>query len=83
MTFASVLFGTLGGIAIFVLRAKQPHTPRPSRALGYPVVPTLYVLGSFALVWNTIVEKPTESVAGLGLVALGVSFYFFWSRRSR
>ena len=76
VTFASVLFGTLGGIAIFVLRAKRPDVPRPYRALGYPVIPALYVLGSFALVFNTLMERPTASIAGLGLVALGLPFYF-------
>ncbi len=82
VTFASVLFGTLGGIAIFVLRAKRPQVPRPYRALGYPVIPALYVLGSFALVFNTLMERPTASIAGLGLVALGLPFYFFGPRRA-
>jgi basic amino acid/polyamine antiporter, APA family len=82
VTFASVLFGTLGGIAIFVLRAKRPDVPRPYRALGYPVIPALYVLGSFALVWNTLMERPTASIAGLGLVALGLPFYFLGGKKS-
>jgi APA family basic amino acid/polyamine antiporter len=82
VTFASVLFGTLGGAAIFVLRARQPDMPRPYRALGYPIIPVLYVIGSFALVWNTLVERPTASIAGLGLVALGLPFYFYWSRNN-
>lgn len=81
VTFASVLFGTLGGVAIFVLRVRQPQTPRPYRAWGYPVIPAFYVLGSLALVVNTLLERPTESVAGLGLVALGLPFYAVWSRR--
>jgi APA family basic amino acid/polyamine antiporter len=80
VTFASVLFGTLGGAAIFLLRARRPDVPRPYRALGYPVIPVLYVIGSFALVWNTLMERPTASIAGLGLVALGLPFYFYWSR---
>lgn len=83
VTFASVLFGTLGGAAIFVLRVRRPDVPRPYRALGYPVVPALYVLGSFALVWNTLMERPTESIAGLGLVAIGLPFYVYWSRSAR
>jgi APA family basic amino acid/polyamine antiporter len=84
VTFASVLFGTLGGAAIFVLRWRRPHTPRPYRTLWYPIVPLLYVVGSFALVWNTIVERPTESIAGLGLVALGLPFYwYFGTARSK
>ena len=83
VTFASVLFGTLGGIAIFVLRAKKPDVPRPYRALGYPVIPALYVLGSFALTWNTLMERPGASLAGLGLVALGLPFYWHWSRSDK
>lgn len=83
VTFASVLFGTLGGLAIFVLRAKRPDAPRPYRALGYPFIPALYVLGSMALVWNTLMEKPTESISGLGLVAAGLPFYWYWSRSKR
>ena len=80
VTFASVLFGTLGGLAIFVLRVRRPEVPRPYRALGYPVVPAFYLLGSLALVWNTLVERPTQSIAGLGLVALGLPFYYWWGR---
>jgi APA family basic amino acid/polyamine antiporter len=80
VTFASVLFGSLGGAAIFVLRAKRPDLPRPYRAWGYPVVPAIYVLGSLALVWNTLMERPGASIAGLGLVALGLPFYWRWSR---
>lgn len=80
VTFASVLFGSLGGAAIFVLRAKRPDLHRPYRAWGYPVVPALYVLGSLALVWNTLMERPGASIAGLGLVALGLPFYWHWSR---
>ena len=79
MTFASVLFGVLGGVAIFVLRATRPTHPRPYRALGYPVIPALFVLGSLALVGNTLLERPTESIAGLGLVALGLPFYWYWN----
>jgi len=80
VTFASVLFGTLGGLAIFVLRFRRPGLDRPYRALGYPVIPIIYALGSFALVWNTLMERPTASIAGLVLVALGLPFYMHWSR---
>src|SRR5262245_20143249 len=81
VTFASVLFGTLGGLAIFVLRARRPDAPRPYRALGYPFIPAVYVLGSMALVWNTLMERPTQSIAGLGLVAAGLPFYWHWSKK--
>jgi APA family basic amino acid/polyamine antiporter len=81
VTFASVLFGTLGGAAIFVLRARRPDVPRPYRAVGYPIVPALYMLGSLALVYNTLIERPVASIAGLGLVAAGLPFYRYWKHR--
>jgi APA family basic amino acid/polyamine antiporter len=80
VTFASVLFGVLGGLAIFKLRKSQPGTPRPYRTWGYPVVPLIFVLGSALLVFNTLLERPVESIAGLGLVAIGLPAYWHWRR---
>ena len=80
VTFASVVFGVLGGLAIFRLRTTHAGVPRPYRTWGYPVVPMLFVAGLFVLVVNTLVEKPRESLIGLGLVALGLPGYWYWRR---
>jgi len=78
VTFASVAFGVLGGLAIFRLRRREPDADRPYRTWGYPVVPALFVAGLGVLVVNTVVEKPTESLIGVGLVALGLPAYAYW-----
>jgi APA family basic amino acid/polyamine antiporter len=78
VTFASVAFGVLGGVAIFRLRRLKPDADRPYKAWGYPVVPALFVLGLGVLVVNTVVEKPKESIIGVFLVALGVPGYLYW-----
>jgi APA family basic amino acid/polyamine antiporter len=80
VTFASVVFGVLGGLAIFRLRASRPNVDRPYRAWGYPIVPIVFVAGLAVLVLNTVIEKPRESVIGLVLVALGLPAYWYWSR---
>jgi APA family basic amino acid/polyamine antiporter len=80
--FASILFSVAGGVALFVLRRTRPTWPRPYRALGYPVVPALFVLGSIAFVINTLMERPTEALIGLGLLALGLPVYAYWRRAS-
>jgi len=83
VTFASVAFGVLGGLAIFRLRKLKPNVPRPYRTWGYPVVPALFVAGLSVLVVNTVVEKPAESLIGVILVALGLPAYAYWrSNRS-
>ena len=78
VTFASVVFGVLGGLAIFRLRAAKPDVPRPYRTWGYPWVPALFVVALGVLVVNTVAEKPMESLIGLALVALGLPAYWYW-----
>ena len=82
VTFASVLFSTLGGLAIFRLRRTHAHLPRPYRVWGYPVVPALFVAGSGLLVVNTLMERPAESLLGLGFVAIGLPMYWHWRGRA-
>lgn len=79
--FAVLIFYILTITGVFVLRRKQPLAPRPYRAWGYPLLPALYVLMATAICVNLLFAKPTTSLAGLGLVALGVPVYYFWRRR--
>jgi APA family basic amino acid/polyamine antiporter len=78
--FASILFNVAAGAAVFRLRRRRPDHPRPYRTWGYPVVPLVFVAGSLAFVLNTLVERPVESLTGLGLLALGVPAYRYWQR---
>jgi APA family basic amino acid/polyamine antiporter len=79
--FAVLLFYilTIGGL--FRLRRTRPDLDRPYRAVGYPVLPALYMLVAslieILLLWN----KPTFTVRGLILVLLGVPVYFLWRRK--
>jgi APA family basic amino acid/polyamine antiporter len=81
--FASILFNLAGGLAVFRLRRTQPARPRPYRVWGYPVVPILFIAGSGAFVVNTLLERPVESLAGLGLLALGLPAYWYWTKALR
>jgi APA family basic amino acid/polyamine antiporter len=78
--FASILFSVAGGVALFRLRRTMPDRVRPYRTWGYPVVPLLFIAGSIAFVANTIIERPMESLAGGGLLVLGLPVYRYWTR---
>jgi APA family basic amino acid/polyamine antiporter len=80
--FASVILYGMATAAVIVLRSKRPDLPRPYRTLWYPVVPVVFVLGITCLVISTLWKSPRESLMGLGLVALGLPFYFYWRRRA-
>jgi APA family basic amino acid/polyamine antiporter len=76
------VFHAAVGAAVIRLRRTRPGAARPYRVWGYPAVPLLFIVSSVALVANTLVEKPLESLLGLGLVALGVPAYLWWRRRA-
>ena len=76
--FAVWLFTALVGTSLFVLRRKLPAAPRRYRALGYPVVPALFVVVAIWLVVNSFSTTPVESAAGLLLIAIGLPFYMYF-----
>jgi APA family basic amino acid/polyamine antiporter len=82
--FAALVFYALTTIGLFVLRAKRPDAERPYRAIGYPVLPALYiVLASAVAVILLIAEKTrVQAISGLVVVMLGVPVYYLWKQRS-
>ncbi len=80
--FASWLFYGLVTASLFVFRKTMPDAPRPYRAFGYPVVPMIFVLATAALLINTFVAAPSEALRGVALLAAGLPFYWYWSRRA-
>jgi APA family basic amino acid/polyamine antiporter len=80
--FASWLFYGLSTASLFVFRRTMPDAPRPYRALGYPVVPVIFVLVTAALLVNTFVAAPREALRGMAMLIAGLPLYWYWSRRS-
>lgn len=80
--FAVLVFYILTIVGLFVLRVKRPNAPRPYKALGYPVLPALYVVMATWICVVLLRYKPQYTWPGLVLVLLGIPVYLFWSRRS-
>ena len=64
-------FFMLVGVALFVLRAKEPNAPRPFRVPGYPVVPAIFVLTCGYLLWSSLTYHGKHAFVGLGVLAVG------------
>lgn len=82
-TFFVILAYAATGVALFVLRRRQPDLPRPYRCWGYPVVPFVFVASTIVLAANTVREQPRETLAGIGILVLGLPVYFRMRRRQR
>jgi APA family basic amino acid/polyamine antiporter len=78
-----VVFYALMVGAVIVLRRKLPRLERPYRAIGYPLVPMLYVVLAMALVADLALLAPATSGIGLGLVLTGIPGYTLWRLTSR
>ncbi|HET9744015.1 MAG TPA: amino acid permease [Terriglobales bacterium] len=71
---------TIGGL--FVLRRTRPDAPRPYRAIGYPVLPAIYILLAVFIDVVLLRYKPQYTWPGLIIVLLGIPVYLFWSRKA-
>ena len=80
--FAVLVFYILTILGLFVLRVKRPVASRPYKALGYPVLPALYIVLATWICVVLLRYKPQYTWPGLVLVLLGIPVYLFWSRRS-
>lgn len=78
--FASWILYGMTAAAVLVLRRKKPGLIRPYRALGYPVLPGLFVVGAVLVLYYTARNFPRESALGLALILLGLPFYGRWRR---
>ena len=78
VVFMDLLFMVLAAISIFIFRKKLATTNRPYRTLGYPIIPIIYIAISTIFVINTLIEKPTQAFAGLGLTLIGFGFYWYF-----
>jgi APA family basic amino acid/polyamine antiporter len=78
--FAVLIFFTLTILAIFILRVKQPDIPRPYKAFGYPVVPSIYILVTVTIMVILLIYKPDYTFPGLGIVILGIPVFYLWRK---
>jgi APA family basic amino acid/polyamine antiporter len=78
--FAVLIFYVLTTIGLFALRRTRPTAERPYRALGYPVLPGLYIILASAVAVALLAADTTRPQAwsGLVLVMVGVPVYYAW-----
>lgn len=76
--FAVLLFYVLTIAGVFVLRAKRPEMNRPYRALGYPILPAVYIGLAGLIEVLLLLYKPNYTWPGLVIVLTGLPVYFVW-----
>ena len=83
IVFAVLIFYVLTIVSLFVLRRTRPDAERPYRAIGYPVLPALYIIVALYIDVVLLLYKPQYTWPGLIIVLLGIPVYYAWSRSAR
>ncbi|MGH9499100.1 MAG: APC family permease [Terriglobales bacterium] len=81
--FAVLVFYVLTIVGLFVLRRTHRDAERPYRAIGYPVLPAIYIVMALFIDVVLLRYLPQFTWPGLIIVVLGIPVYFLWSRASR
>jgi APA family basic amino acid/polyamine antiporter len=79
--FAVLVFYILTLVGLFILRRTRPDAERPYKAIGYPVLPVIYILMALYIDVVLLRYKPQYTWPGLIIVLMGIPVYFLWARR--
>lgn len=82
VSFIVVLFYILTIWGIFRLRKQRPDAPRPYKAVGYPVLPILYMIMGAAFCVLLIIYKPKFTWPGLLITLVGIPLYYLAVRKA-
>lgn len=83
VSFIVVIFYVLTIAGIFLLRKKRPELPRPYKAVGYPILPAIYMLMGISFCVLLIIYKPQFTWPGLIITLLGIPLYFIAVRNAK
>ena len=83
VSFIVVIFYILTIIGIFILRKKEPNTPRPYKAFGYPVLPAIYIVMATVFCIGLVYTKPFYSLWGLVITLIGIPLYYIALRNKK
>lgn len=83
ISFVVVIFYILTIFGIYILRVKRPDHERPYKAIGYPVLPAIYIVMGLAFCGLLIVYKPGFTWPGLIIAAAGIPIYYLRKLASR
>lgn len=62
-------------LALVVLRRREPATPRPLRAWGYPWSAAIVIAGAVAFLIGVVIGDPRAAAIATGLLAVGLAVH--------
>jgi APA family basic amino acid/polyamine antiporter len=79
--FGVLIFYVLTIIGIYILRKTKPEIHRPYKALGYPVLPAIYIIVASGLAVLLLIFETRYTFPGLAIILAGIPVYYFILKR--
>ncbi len=67
------IFFLLAGISLFILRLREPETPRPFKVPFYPVIPLIFCGTCAYMLWSSLSYVYDQSLGGINAAWIGVA----------
>lgn len=81
LIFSAFIFYGASAVAVIIMRKRAPNEPRFYKVIGYPFTPILFCMFCILLIGVTLFNQPREALSGVALIACGIPFYFYWTRK--
>ena len=75
--FTLTLSSFITVLGIFVYRLRYPEAYRPYKTWGYPFTPLIFLAISLWMLVFMLIDKPVESLTGMGTLVIGLIVYLF------
>jgi APA family basic amino acid/polyamine antiporter len=80
VVFSSWIFYAMVTGVVFTMRKRRPDLNRDYKALGYPVLPAIFILLGVLLLINTVYTSPKSTMIGLGFILAGIPVFFYFKK---
>lgn len=74
-------FFLLTGLALFILRWKEPEVSRPFQVPLYPITPLAFCLASAYMLWSSLAYTGLGALLGVGVLIIGIPLLFLRTNR--
>ena len=82
VVFTAWIFYAMVTSVVFKMRKKRPDIERKYKAIGYPILPAVFIIVGVLLLINTIYTSQKATMIGMGFILAGVPVFYLF-RRSR
>ena len=83
MGFLLSIFTTLTAVSVIILRIKDPKSPRPWKLPLYPIIPILYCLFNFWVIYYVILNRPKSALTGFIFLFFGFLSFIFLNKKNK